>query len=278
MQVTSSSAPRIARDALGVGLRPPHYPYILEHAPEIGFFEVITENLLSRAEGPHRNVTAVRAKHPVVLHGVGLNLLGHEPLDRDYLDAVRRVADEVDAPWVTDHLCWTRDRGLSHHDLLPTPYVEDLVDLAAERAAFVQETLGRPFGLENLSSYVTFARSTMPEWTFFTEVVRRAGVHALLDVNNVYVSSLNHGFSPADYLDAVDFDRVLEVHLAGHTRLPDGTAIDTHDDHVCDEVWALYRDAWARGGPFPTLLEWDDRIPPFPEVLAEVSRAAAVRR
>jgi uncharacterized protein (UPF0276 family) len=212
-----------------------------------------------------------------VLHGVGLNLLGHAPLDDHYLDALCRLADYVDAPFVTDHLCWTGAHGISHHDLLPTPYRPELVEFAAERADAVQRRLGRPFGLENLSSYVEFRSSTMTEWEFYTRVVREAGVWFLLDVNNIYVSSQNHGFDPDAYLTAVDFSRVLQVHLAGYTREPDGTLVDTHDHHVSDPVWALYRQAWKLGGPFPTLIEWDARIPPMPELIAELERAKQVR-
>ncbi|MCB9598150.1 MAG: DUF692 domain-containing protein [Sandaracinaceae bacterium] len=267
----------IARDALGVGLRPSLHAYVVEHRPDVGYLEVISESLMGPSPLPRERLERVRAHYPVVLHGVGLNLLGHAPLDEDYLDALCRLADAVDAPFVTDHLCWTGAHGVSHHDLLPVPYVPELVEVAAERAAYVQRRLGRPFGVENLSSYVELRRSTMTEWEFYAAVVREAGCWALLDVNNVYVSSVNHGFDPEQYLDAVDFSRVLQVHLAGHTREPDGTLVDTHDHPVADDVWSLYRRAWRMGGPFPTMLEWDDRIPPMPELLAQLDRARAVR-
>ncbi len=274
MTGTSST---IARDALGLGLRPAHYGYLFERWPEVGYFEVISENFLGPALPPRARLDAVRARYPVVLHGVGLNLLGHAPLDEAYLDALCRLADRVDAPFVTDHLCWTGAHGVSHHDLLPTPYTPELVALAAERAHHVQRRLGRPFGVENLSSYVEFGRSTMTEWDFYAAVVREAGCWSMLDVNNVYVSSQNHGFDPHEYLRSVDYSRVLQVHLAGHTREPDGTLVDTHDHPVPDAVWALYAHAWRQGGPFPTLLEWDDRIPPMPEVLAELAKAREAR-
>lgn len=271
------SPPLLPRDALGIGLRPPHFSYLFEHWPAVGYFEIISENYLSDAAVPRARLEVVRGRYPVVLHGVGLNLLGHEPLDEGYLDALCRLADRVDAPFVTDHLCWTGAHGVSHHDLLPVPYVPELVSYAAERAAYVQRRLGRPFGIENLSSYVTFARSTMSEWDFYASVVREAGCWFMLDVNNVYVSGVNHGFDPERYLDAVDFSRVLQVHLAGHSREPDGTLVDTHDHPVPDPVWSLYQSAWRRGGPFPTLLEWDARIPPMPVVLAELARAMEFR-
>ena len=278
MSETPSESPTaLPRDALGLGLRPPYYPYLFEHWPEVGYFEILSENFLGPAAPPRERLARVSARYPVVLHGVGLNLLGHAPLDETYLDALCRLADRVGASFVSDHLCWTRAQGVSHHDLLPVPYVPELIELAAERAHHVQRRLGRPFGLENLSSYVSLARSTMSEWEFYTAVIREAGCWSMLDLNNIYVSSQNHGFDPDEYLRAIDFARVLQVHLAGHTREPDGTLVDTHDHPVADAVWALYARAWKLGGPFPTLLEWDERIPPMPVVLAELEKARAVR-
>jgi uncharacterized protein (UPF0276 family) len=263
--------------ALGLGLRPEHYPYLYEHWPAVDYFEIITENFLRPDSPARRHLERIRARYPIVLHGVSLNLLGHEPLDERYLDEVCRLADLVDAPFVTDHLCWSAAHGMSHHDLLPTPYTDDLVELAAHRARHVQERLGRPFGIENLSSYVEFQRSQMPEWTFYTSVVREAGCWFMFDINNVYVSSVNHRTDARAYLDAVDYSRVLQVHLAGHTRQPDGTIVDTHDQPVVDAVWDLYAHAWRRGGPFPTMVEWDASIPPMPDVLAQLARAREVR-
>lgn len=267
----------IPRDWLGIGLRPAHYPYIYEHSPPVDYFEIISDNYIGPAPAPLGHLKRIRERYPVVLHGVGLNLLGHAPLDSAYLDQIARLADLVDAPFVTEHLCWTGAHGISHHDLLPVPYVPELVDLAAERAAQVQARLGRPFGLENLSSYVSFNASTMTEQEFYISAARRADCWLMLDINNVYVSSVNHGFDPRAYLDAIDYSRVLQVHLAGHTREPDGVIVDTHDRPVCDEVWDLYAYAWKRGGPFPTLLEWDAAIPPMPDVIREVEKARRVR-
>ncbi len=267
----------VERDALGVGLRAAHYPHLFERWPEIDYLEVISENFLGASPWPRERLLKARSRYPIVLHGVGLNLLGHEPLDERYLDALCRLADAIDAPFVTDHLCWTGAHAMSHHDLLPAPYVPELVELAAERARHVQRRLDRPFGLENLSSYVELRRSTMSEWEFYAAVVREAGCWALLDVNNIYVSSQNHGFDPELYLSAIDFSRVLEVHVAGHTRERSGTIVDTHDHPVADAVWSLYRRAWNLGGPFPTMLEWDERIPPMPELLAEVEKAREAR-
>jgi len=269
--------PTLPRSALGLGLRVVHYDYLFEHWPPLDYLEIISENFLGAAAPPRERLRRARERYPVVLHGVGLNLLGHEPLDEAYLDALCRLADLVDAPFVTDHLCWSAAHGVSHHDLLPTPYVPELVDYAAERASIVQRRLDRPFGIENLSSYVEFEQSTLTEWEFYSRVVKESGAWYLLDVNNVYVSSQNHGFDPASYLDAVDFSRVLQVHLAGFSSEPDGTLVDTHDHPVKDAVHSLYRSAWQRGGPFPTLLEWDARIPPMPVLLAELEKVRQVR-
>jgi uncharacterized protein (UPF0276 family) len=267
---------QLGREALGLGLRTRHYRELGEPWPALDYFEIITENFLSDAQGPRYHLDRVRERYPIVLHGVSLNLLGPEPPASDYLDRVAALADLVDAPFVTDHLCWTGSQGVSHHDLLPVPYVPELVELAAERARLVQRHLARPFGLENLSSYVEFERSSMPEWEFYAQVVERAGCGFLLDINNIYVSSQNHRFSPADYLARIDLSRVLQVHIAGHTREPDGCIIDTHDHPVADPVWELYAKAF-RQRPCPTLLEWDARIPPLRETLAELERARTVR-
>lgn len=278
--LTRAKAPgprEIPRGALGLGLRLPHYDYVFQHWPDVDYFEIISENFLTEAPLPAKNLARIQERYPVVLHGVGLNLLGHEPLDERYLDRLCRLADKVNAPFVSDHLCWTRAHNMNHHDLLPTPFVTELVDFAAERASYVQRRLGRSFALENLSSYAAFKSSTLREWEFYAAVVRKADCSFMLDINNIYVSSVNHGFDPLDYLRAIDFSRVLQVHLAGHERQADGTIIDTHNAAVCDAVWDLYFEAWKLGGPFPTLLEWDDAIPPMPVVLDELAKARRAR-
>lgn len=272
-----AALPRLPRESVGVGLRSSFYEYLLSTWPPIGYFEIISENFMTPGLPQWHKLKLVAARYPIVLHGVGLNLLGSDPLREDYLDQLCALADLVDAPFVSDHLCWTGSDAQSHHDLLPTPYTRDLVEFAVERASYVQKRLGRPFGLENLSSYVSFAESTMTEWDFYSTIVRESNAWFMLDINNIYVSSQNHGFDPHDYLRSIDFSRVLQVHLAGHHHEPNGILVDTHDDHVAPEVWELYKYAWKLGGPFPTLIEWDAKIPPMPVVLDEAHNAVRVR-
>jgi uncharacterized protein (UPF0276 family) len=275
--MASHAVTLIPRDGLGVGLRPALMMGEGALRPPVDYFEIISENFMGPALLPRRNLQRAREHGPIVMHGVSLNLLGHEPLNMRYLDDLAVLAERIEAPFVSDHLCWTGAHGLSHHDLLPTPYTEDLIAYAAERAALVQRHLGRPFALENVSSYVQFAASTLSEWEFYRAVVDEAGVSFMLDINNIYVSSQNHEFDARVYLRHIPFDRVVQVHLAGHDRMADGAIIDTHDRRVADEVWALYREAWKMGGPFPTLLEWDDKIPEWPVLLQELEKAREVR-
>jgi uncharacterized protein len=267
----------IDREALGLGLRPAFYPELAINDVGVGFFEIIVENYLGNANLPRENLRRIAKRYPIVGHGISLDLLGAAPLDLEYLRKVKDLVAEFQMPYMTDHLCWTRHGGVSHHDLLPAPHTRDLVGYAAERAAFVQEYLGVPFGIENLSSYVSFERDEMPEWDFYRAVVEQACCSYMLDINNIYVSSVNHGFNAHDYLGSVLWERVLQVHLAGHQTRPDGMLHDTHDQPVRAEVWQLYREAWRRGGPFPTLLEWDDNVPPLHSAVTELSAATSWR-
>jgi uncharacterized protein len=266
----------LPRNALGLGLRPVFYRSLFERWPALDYVEIITENFLDPGPGLEK-LEQVKAKYPIVLHGLGLNLLGHEPLDEAYVQRVKTLADRLQAPFVSDHLCWTASHGLQHHDLLPAPFVQELVDYAAERAARAQEILGRPLGLENLSSYTAFQSSTLSEWSFYAAVIERSQCWAMLDINNVYVSSVNQGFDAHEYLAAVDYSRVLQVHLAGCSGegQGDGPLIDTHDAEVSPAVWSLYERAWKLGGPFPTLIEWDSKIPPLHTVLKQLELARA---
>lgn len=270
-------APALSREALGLDLRPPHYEAIERLRPELGFLEIIAENYLGPSPLPRERLRRIAERYPIVAHGVSLNLLGEAPLDRDFLSRLRDLIQELRIPYFTDHLCWTAFEGVTHHDLLPAPCDPELIPYAAGRAFEVQEALGVPFGIENLSSYVAWERDAMPEWEFYRRVVEESGCSSMLDLNNVFVSSVNHGFDPREYLDSVPWRRVLQVHLAGHQTLPSGLRHDTHDRPVCDEVWSLYEEAWRRGGPCPTLLEWDAEIPPLPVALAELDKARRAR-
>jgi uncharacterized protein (UPF0276 family) len=258
-------------------LRPVHFEQALSNPFPVDFVEVIAENYLGESPIPAYNLQRAVARGPILLHGVSLNLLGPDPLDFKHLQKVRELILKIDAPYFTDHLCWSSYQEWNSADLLPTPYTHDLIDHAAQRARTVQEELGVPFGIENLSSYVQFKNSTMNEWEFYNKVVFESDTHYMLDINNIYVSAQNHGFDPVVYLESINWDKVLYTHLAGHSTRSDGLIIDTHDAPVCDEVWELYRKAWIIGGPFPTLIEWDDKLPTWETLVAEAHKAKQVR-
>jgi len=262
---------------VGVGLRVPHYRQILDETPAVDWFECISENFMVAGGKPLFHLDAVRAKYPVVLHGVSGDLGGSEPLDRDYLKRLRELVRRVSPPWASDHLCWNRQGGTNLHDLLPLPMTKEAVKHVAARVRQVQDTLEIRFAIENVSSYLTYVDDEMPEWEFLSAVAEAADCGIMFDVNNVYVSSRNHGFDPKTYVDAIPHHRVVQMHLAGHTDR--GTyLLDTHSDHVCDDVWELYRHACRRIGPCSTLIEWDDDIPELPVLLAEADKAKAVRK
>ena len=259
----------------GVGLRPAHFGAVLEGRERAEWYEVISENFMLRGGRPLAVLERVRAEAPVALHGVSLAVGSTEPLDEDYLAALAALAQRIEPAWVSDHLCWGRFGNHYAHDLLPLPYTEEALAHVVERVRRVQDRLGRRLVLENVSSYVAFRHSTMPEWTFLAAVAAAADCGILLDVNNIYVSAVNHGFSPVAYLDGLPPERICEIHLAGHSD--HGThLLDTHDQSVPPPVWDLYRLAVRRFGRVPTLVEWDDRIPPFADLLAESARARAI--
>jgi uncharacterized protein (UPF0276 family) len=257
---------------LGVGLRSVHYPYILENNPDVDWFEIISENYMDSQGRPRYVLDQVAERYPIVMHGVSLSIGSTEPLNFDYLGKLKRLAAGVNARWVSDHLCWTGVLGRNTHDLLPLPTNEETLRHVAERVRIVQDYLERPLVLENPSSYVGFADSTLTEWEFLARLTEETGCGLLLDVNNVYVSSVNHDFDPEEYIRAVPHERVVQFHLAGHTNC--GThIIDTHDGHVIDPVWQLYRLAHELTGGVSALLEWDAKIPEFPVVHAEILKA-----
>lgn len=259
----------------GLGLRTQHFQHVLDSRPDIDWFEVISENFMVAGGKPKYFLHAIREHYPMVMHGVSLSIGGTDPLDMDYLRALKILAREVQPEWISDHLCWTGVHGFNSHDLLPLPYTEEAVRHVSERIDQVQNFLGRQILIENVSSYLTYRHSAMTEWDFVTEVAERADCLLLLDVNNIYVSARNHGFDPREYLDRVPAQRVWQIHLAGHTDNGDHL-IDTHDHDVCEAVWSLYRDSLRRLGPVSTMIERDDRIPPFPDLEAELAQARAV--
>ena len=261
---------------IGVGLRTVHFAHILSHHPPVDWFEVLSENFMDSGGRPLHILDQVTERYPVALHGVSMSIGSTDPLDREYLRKLKALAARTRAHWVSDHLCWTGVMGRNTHDLLPMPYTEEALRHTAARVRQVSEILERPLVLENPSSYVEFAASSMTEWEFLSRLAEEADCGLLLDVNNVYVSSFNHGFDPRAYIAGIPADRVVQYHVAGHTHK--GTHIvDTHSDHALAEVWDLYRLAWRRTGPTATLYEWDEDIPSFDVVHAEALKARAHR-
>lgn len=261
---------------IGLGLRTPHYSHILGREPEVGWFEALSENYMDTGGRPSYVLEKVAERYPVVLHGVSLGIGNTDPVDFDYLRKLKALGKRVNARWISDHLCWTGVMGKNSHDLLPLPYNEEMLAHCVERVRLVSDFLERSFVIENPSSYVAFASTTMTEWEFLARLAEEADCGLLLDVNNIYVSSFNHAFDPNEYVDAIPADRVVQIHLAGHTNY--GThIIDTHTGHVIDEVWSLYARAIQRCGPVSTMVEWDQDIPEFEVVHAEALKAAAYR-
>jgi len=266
----------------GLGLRPQHFPSILGDDPDVcegvDWFEIISENFIGVGGPLLRNMRAVAEKFPIVMHGVSMSIGSVDPLDTAYLAGLKALADVVQPKLISDHLCWTGAHGHNMHDLLPLPLTEATVDHVAGRVRHVQDYLGRQILLENTSTYVTFADDEMTEWAFLSEICQRADCGILLDVNNIFVSAFNHGFSASDYLAGLPVNRVQQIHLAGHEHNGDHI-IDTHDQPVPLDVLALYEAALDHVGPVPTMIERDGNIPPFADLVAELKgvRAAAER-
>jgi len=261
----------------GLGLRTEHYADFITgpHRPAADWLEIISENYLVPGGKPLHHLDRIRADYPMVMHGVSLSLGGTDALNLDYLRQLKALAARVQPAWLSDHLCWTGIDGHNLHDLLPLPMTEAALRHVADRVARVQEVLGRRLVIENLSSYVRFAADEMREYEFVAELLRRSDALLLLDVNNVYVSSVNHGFDARAYIDAMPAERVVQIHLAGHS-VQDGFLIDTHDAPVCEAVWQLYRYTLQRLGPRPTMIERDDHLPPLAELLAELDIARRI--
>jgi len=262
---------------IGVGLRTVHFGHILSRRPAVDWFEVLSENFMDTGGHPLWVLDQVAERYPIALHGVSMSIGSTDPLDREYLRKLKALAARTRAHWVSDHLCWTGVAGRNVHDLLPMPYSEEALRHTAARVRQVSEILERPLVLENPSSYVEFASSTMTEWEFLSRLGQEADCGLLLDVNNVYVSSFNHGFDPRVYIDGVPADRVVQYHVAGHTNK--GTHIlDTHSDHAVAQVWELFSRSCRRTGNVSTLYEWDEDIPGFEVLHAEALKARAYRQ
>jgi uncharacterized protein (UPF0276 family) len=264
----------------GVGLKPDHYLHILDEHPDIGWFEVHPENYMGAGGPPHRYLTAIREQYPLSLHGVGLSIGSAGRLDPEHIARLKILVDRYQPEQVSEHLAWsTHDEGFLN-DLLPLPYTNETLDTVCAHIDEVQNALGRQILLENPATYVVFVESDYDEIDFLQAIVRRSGCGLLLDINNVYVSCTNHNRDCSGYIDRFPLADVGEVHLAGHNEDTDDTGarllIDSHDRHVIDDVWRLYRRAMDRSGPLPTLIEWDSDIPPWPTLFAEAQKAEAV--
>jgi len=257
---------------IGIGLRIPHYEDIFEKQPDIDWFEIISENFMVDGGKPMDNLYRILERYPVVQHGVSLAIGSPDPLDFDYLKKLKALTKITKTPWVSDHLCWGRLPGAHYHDLLPLPYTREVIQYVAERARIVQDYLELPFALENLSSYVAYKKDEMTEWEFYSTIVEKADIYMMLDVNNIYVSSRNHGFDPKVYYENLPLERVLQIHLAGHSDY-DAYVLDTHDDYVCDEVWKIYAEVYPKTRGVSTLLEWDDNFISFQQTWEEALKA-----
>lgn len=268
-------SPLHSSPGFGLGLRTAHYSAFLEAPQRVDWLEIISDNYLVPGGKPLVMLDRIRERHPMVMHGVSLGIGSVSGPDEAYLDRIAALVDRVQPLWVSDHLCWTGVHGRQLHDLLPLPYTEEALDVVVRNVQRVQERLGRRLLLENVSSYVAFEQSTMSECEFLREVCARTDCLLLLDLNNVHVSAVNHGFDALAFLHAIPAGRVQQIHLAGHTDHGDHL-VDTHDHPVADPVWALYREALACFGAVATMIERDDHIPPLPELIAELDMARGI--
>jgi uncharacterized protein (UPF0276 family) len=261
----------LPRLGYGLGLRPIYYDEILSTKPPVDWFEIISENYMIPGGRPLAMLERVRAEYPIVMHGVSMSLASTDPLDFEYLKALKTLADRIEPAWVSDHVAWTGVHGLNLHDLLPIPHTQEALDHVVDRVCRVQDFLQRQLVVENASTYVAFSGAEMEEWEFVAQLAERADCMLLLDVNNVAVSGFNHGFDARRYIDAVPVARVAQFHMAGHTD-NETHRIDTHDQPICEEVWSLYEHARRRFGDVSGMIERDDHFPPFADLLAELQR------
>lgn len=258
----------------GLGMRRPHYRAYIDGTAPVDFIEVISENFMIAGGKPLDTLLKARRNYPLALHGVSMSIGSADGLRADYLAQLRHLVDIMEPAVVSDHLCWTRIDGFNSHDLLPLPYTEESLSVVCTNIDRAQDAIGRRMLFENPSSYIAFP-GALTEWEFLAEMTRRTGCGLLLDVNNIHVSSVNHGFAAADYLAGIPMAAVGQIHLAGHVQ-GEHLLIDTHDQPVPPEVWALYRAATAMAGSVPTMIERDDNIPELEELCAELDVARAI--
>ncbi len=261
----------------GLGLRSQHYEYILNNQPDVDWFEILTENYMIDGGKPMYYLDAFVERYPLVMHGVSMSIGSTDKLNRDYLKKLKQLIQRVKPKWISDHMCWTSAKQINSHDLLPLPYTSETVDHLVNRIKQVQDYLEQPILLENVSSYLTYKESKTTEWDFLNEITRQSGCFLLLDINNIYVSARNHGFDAKVFIDGIDRSSVRQFHLAGHSDF-DTYVIDTHDHDVCQSVWDLYDHALERFGAISTMIERDDNIPDFPDLLAEMNQARQIAK
>ncbi len=259
----------------GLGLRTEHYETILDTKPAVDWFEVITENYLVPGGKPHYYLNKIRENYPIVMHGVSMSIGSSDSLDWEYLNDVKSLANKIEPQWISDHLCWTGIQGKNTHDLLPLPYTEETIQHVVERIIQIQDFFKQRILIENVSSYVSYKESTMTEWDFLKEISNRADCLILLDINNIYVSSVNHEFQPETYLAALPKNRIQQIHLAGHSNMGD-YIIDTHDHEIIDPVWNLFAMALEKYGLVSTMIERDDNIPSLSALISELNHAKKI--
>lgn len=270
-----SKQPILPYLGFGLGLRPEHYETIINKKPNIDWFEIITENFLVDGGKPLYYLDQIKECYPLVMHGVSLSIGSTDPLDIAYLSQIKSLINRIKPKWVSDHLCWTGVDGVNTHDLLPLPYTQEVIEHVVSRIKQVQDYLGQRILIENVSSYVTFKQSKMTEWDFISQIIEQADCLMLLDINNVYISAVNHHFDPYQYLDSIPIHRVQQFHLAGHSR-QGNYLIDTHDTDIAPPVWDLYAYACKRFGKIATMIERDDNIPTLSALMTELDKARQI--
>jgi uncharacterized protein (UPF0276 family) len=256
----------------GLGLRSEHYLDLIEHEQAVDWLEILSENYMIAGGKPLYYLDKIAERYPLVMHGVSLSIGSVDPINQDYLQDLKKLAQRIEPKWISDHLCWTGTQGINLHDLMPLPYTEEALNHLAARITQVQDFLGQRILLENVSSYLSYQHSTISEWEFLRSVAQQADCLILLDINNIHVSAHNHGFDPLTYLAAMPADRIQQIHLAGHLNKGD-YSIDTHDHEIIDSVWNLYAESVKRFGHISTMIERDDDIPPLNTLLAELQKA-----